>query len=141
MMGIICPCSARGVVSHRPKTCQLLQLNPQPVRLIHVQGRHEVYRGSFYGIRNDAPITSIQNPQANAVCKQIHWVVSNILLTLLQMNPPPQNMKKWLMIDYAVATHGLSCYAIEDHWHCLEHLFCIGGTCLLLFCVWQIYCC
>jgi hypothetical protein len=64
---------------------------PWPARCVHNNG------GEFVGPEfqfllqscriKDAP-TSIQNPQANAICEWMHQTVRNILRTLLQGEPP-----------------------------------------------------
>jgi hypothetical protein len=55
-----------------------------------------------YGIK-DVP-TSVQNPQANAVCEQMHQVVGNILQTLLHSNPPANLNDARTIVEYCLAT-------------------------------------
>jgi hypothetical protein len=65
-----------------------------------------------YGIVEDVP-TSVQNPQANAVCEQMHQVVGNILQTLFYSNPPANLNDVRTMVEYCLATtsYSLCCAA------------------------------
>jgi transposase InsO family protein len=80
---------------------------PCPVRIIHDQGT-EFTGENFqqllhvYGIQNAAIGTP--NPQANAICEQMHQVVGNILRTLLHINPPQDMDNAEALVDYALAT-------------------------------------
>jgi transposase InsO family protein len=81
---------------------------PCPVRVIHDQGNE--FQGMDFQILlqqydiKDVP-TSVRNPQANAVCEQMHQVVGNILRTLLHSNPPANlNEDARTMVEYCLAT-------------------------------------
>jgi transposase InsO family protein len=89
---------------------------PHPVRVIHDQGNE--FQGMDFQILlqqyviEDVP-TSVQNPQANAVCEQMHQVVGNILRTLLHSNPPANLIDVRTMVEYCLATasYSLHCTA------------------------------
>ena len=59
------------------------------------------------GIQN-API-GVRNPKANAVCKRMHQVVGNVLLTINHTSPPQNTEQAYGMVDYALQT---AAYAI-----------------------------
>jgi transposase InsO family protein len=80
---------------------------PRPMKCIHDQGTkfigadfQEVLRRA--GIQ-DVP-TTVCNPQANAVCEQLHQSVGNTLRILLAANPPNNVTNIVEMIDSALAT-------------------------------------
>ena len=62
-----------------------------------------------YGIR-DVPTTA-RNPRANAICKQMHQTVGDILRVTLHTNPPTNMSDTNQCIDNALATcmHALRC--------------------------------
>jgi hypothetical protein len=80
---------------------------PRPQRCVHDKG------GEFMGYEfqrmlqqngiQDVPTTS-RNPQANAVCEQMHQTVGNVLRTLLKTNPPGNIHAAEELIDTALAT-------------------------------------
>jgi hypothetical protein len=80
---------------------------PRPMKCIHDQGTEfigadfqEVLRRA--GIK-DVPIM-VRNPQANAVCEQLHQSVGNTLRILLTANPPKNVTNVVEMIDSPLAT-------------------------------------
>ncbi len=47
--------------------------------------------------------TTSKNPQANAICKQMHWTVATVLKTLLLAQPPQTHHQAALLVDDALA--------------------------------------
>jgi hypothetical protein len=76
---------------------------PRPIKCIHDQGT-EFIGADFQEVQN-VP-TTVRNPQANTVCKQLHQSVGNTLRILFSSSPPaPANVTKVVeMIDAALAT-------------------------------------
>lgn len=90
---------------------------PRPVRSIHDQGTEfmgEDFQALLrqWGIRDT--LIEVQNPQANAVCEQMHQVVGNILRTTLHTNPPQDVANANAMVDYALQ---LAIYAMRTTVH------------------------
>ncbi|KAL7463850.1 hypothetical protein ACHAXS_004201 [Conticribra weissflogii] len=48
--------------------------------------------------------TTNKNPQANAICKQMHQTVATMLKTLLLAPPPQTHCQAKLLVDDALAT-------------------------------------
>jgi hypothetical protein len=86
---------------------------PWPERCVHDNGREFVgpkFQFLLQGCRiKDAP-TSSKNPQANAICEQMHQTVGKVLRTLLHGEPPQDIKKAKDFIDEAllIATHAMS---------------------------------
>ncbi|KAL7452807.1 hypothetical protein ACHAXS_000286 [Conticribra weissflogii] len=56
-------------------------------------------------LSNIKPVpTTNKNPQANAICKQMHWTVATVLRTLLLAQPPQTHCQAALLVDDALAT-------------------------------------
>jgi transposase InsO family protein len=80
---------------------------PRPMKCIHDQDT-EFIGADFQEVRRrtgiqDVP-TSVHNPQANAVCEQLHQSVGNTLRILLTTNPPNNVTNIVEMIDSSLAT-------------------------------------
>jgi transposase InsO family protein len=77
------------------------------MRCIHDQGTEFIGANFQYilmcaGIK-DVP-TTVRNPQANAVCKRHHQLVTNTLHILLSQNPPANISNVGELVDTAIAT-------------------------------------
>jgi hypothetical protein len=51
----------------------------------------------------DVP-TTVHNPQANAICEQIHHSIANTQRILLSQNPPANIANVGELVDSAIAT-------------------------------------
>jgi hypothetical protein len=85
---------------------------PWPECYVHDNGGEFVgpeFQFLLQGCRiKDAP-TSSKNPQANAICEQMHQTVGNVLQTLQHVGPPQDVTKAKDFIDEAlsIATHAM----------------------------------
>ncbi len=84
------------------------------MQVIHDNG------GEFTGIAfqqllclsNIEPVPTMnKNPQANAICKQMHQIVATVLKTLLLAQPPQSCYQATLLVDNFLAT---AMYALQS---------------------------
>ncbi|KAL7568657.1 hypothetical protein ACA910_021659 [Epithemia clementina (nom. ined.)] len=84
---------------------------PRPVRCLFDQGGEFIGQGFSQVLRNHGikpvPLTA-KNPQSNAICKQLHLTVGNVLRAIAHYDAPQDVPSATLMVDTALQTAAYS---------------------------------
>jgi len=91
---------------------------PRPQFIIHDQGpefKGQGFQRVLECHKIHGHLTTVKNPQANAICEHLHQTVTNVLRPLLHIHPPQDINEANLIMDTALQTASYSARATIHH--------------------------